>query len=58
MNIETYLEQRVDDQLKFYERATNTAKRKYVWIQISLICLAVTACELSCPPQSKHGAGL
>ena len=41
MDAESYLEQRVDDQLAFYEKAANKSKRTYSGMQISVIVLGL-----------------
>ncbi len=37
----TYLEERVDDQLEYYRKAANRAKRQHLWIQTTVIVLGL-----------------
>ena len=41
MDAGTYVEMRVEDQLNFYEKAANRAKRTFMWMQTSIIVLGV-----------------
>lgn len=41
MDAETYLQERVKDQLGYYEKAANKAKRTYMWMQSAIIVLGL-----------------
>ena len=41
MDAGTYLEKRVEDQLNYYEKAANRARRTYMWMQSSIIVLGL-----------------
>ena len=41
LNVETYLSERVDGQLKYYEGAANKAKKTHVMIQTTIIILGI-----------------
>ena len=41
MDTEKYLKDRVEDQLNFYEKAANKAKKKHVWTQTAIIILGL-----------------
>ena len=41
MDAGTYLEKRVEDQLSYYKKAANRAKRTYMWMQSSIIVLGL-----------------
>lgn len=42
MDIDSYIENRVDSQLRYYGDAADTAKRRHVWTQTLIIVLGVT----------------
>ena len=41
MDIEKYMEERVEDQLNYYKKAANNAKRKHIWVQTTIIILGL-----------------
>ena len=41
MDIKKYLEERVEDQLKYYEKTANKAKKKHIWMQTTIIILGL-----------------
>jgi hypothetical protein len=41
MDIERYLKDRVEDQMRYYESAANSAKRKHFFIQTAIVILGL-----------------
>ena len=57
MDAGTYVEMRVEDQLNYYEKAANRAKRTFMWMQTSVIVLGLLVPVIVNIPAS-WGSGL
>ncbi len=58
MDAATYLEQRVDDQLTYYEKAANTTKQTYTRMQTSIIVLGLLVPVIINIPSSWGGVDI
>jgi hypothetical protein len=55
MDPDEYLEQRVEDQIKYYEQAASREKRRHVWIQSFVIVFGATVPVMVNLPEWTYG---